>query len=842
MSANAEQSRAGTGSARSSSGARVLVLSLVVLALGLLGVSRLRERAGLPFAWENRDRKIIIAKVPSAHSAVVEGDVLASVEGVPLRRGEEIEFILDGKRAGDMVTLTVLRRAQEFSAPIVLSYWYTRRHVLVVLILGLIVWTVGVWVCLHNCTEKPSRLFFYLALVLSLCFTITTARVPAGPPPWRYFLPVIYYLIYPFFPAILLRFVMAFPKEKAVFPSTKIQTTLIFLPALVFVLLLQILHLRAVLAHSMPLFREYFRVFTWHRAYVLVFFLLAMIAMVHSYLTAAGKSEKDKVRWLLWGIAVGCAPFMMFWTLPQIFGMPPLVPEELAYLAMMAAPISFAFAIVKYHIFDIAVVINRSIVYALLTAFIAGLYLLLVGLAGNFLLAMSPQANSFAAILCTLVAALAFNPAKQGIQSFVDRTFYRVQYNYRATLTEFGQSLSEAQNRAEVLEALLAKIQRVIPIEKLAVLLPQNGVFEVRAHHGLNQEERSRLSCAENAEPAQRLKRHPLPLAKKGRADPGSADDLPHSEALERSGIEIMLPVTMGEGGLGLLLLGRKFSGGRYSDEDLALLSTLAAEALNACERIRFQEAAIVERAEREKLEELNRLKSDFVSHVSHELRTPLTVISWSARNLLEGIPEKPSPKVREYLDGIHSSSAYLSRMIENLLDVTRIEAGKLEFFPERLMLAEAIPAVIKTISPLAFAKKILLEIGEMKNLCVRADRDALQEILFNLIENAIKYSPCTTTVRVHAAVAPIAPPPTSALTEMIAIRICDCGPGIPADKQQAIFERFERVAAPLAPREKGLGLGLFIVKKLVEVQGGKIWVENEMGKGSTFIFTLPEG
>ncbi|MDZ7292487.1 MAG: ATP-binding protein [candidate division KSB1 bacterium] len=814
----------------------LLLISLAALGVGLFGITRLWVRAGVPFQCEDRGAFVIIAEVQAEARGLAEGDTLFAIDHKPIRRVAEIEFALDGRRAGENLAATILRQDNKISVPIVLGYYHTRRYVIITLVLGLFVWLIGAYVFLRKPGDKPALVFFCLALVLGVSIMISTARLPAGPRPWSYFLPVVYNSVYPFFPALFLRFAMIFPREKVVLHLPSLQTWLIYLPAMMFILLLQIFHLRALSSGDMELYREYHLVFTFHRGYLVVFFLLAMAALLHSYLAADSRSEKDKVRWILWGIAAGSAPFILLWTIPQILGKPPIVPEEVTYLALMVVPLTFAFAIVKYRILDIEVVINRSLVYALLTALIVGIYLALVGLAGTFFLTMSAKANSFIAILCTLIAAALFNPAKQRIQNFVDKTFYQIKYNYRLAIKEFGQSLMAATTQSEVLDLLLSKIHATVPVGKMVILLPRDHEFEIVATHGLNEEERRWL---QSNELVRQIKPHPRPLARKGHADPwpaadrpGAAADWPALEALDRTGMELLLPVELSAGQCGILLLGAKLSGSKYLQEDVELLSTLSAEAFIALERIRFQEAAIREKAEREKAEELSRLKSEFVSLVSHELRTPLTAIRWSVQNLLDGIPESPSPKVREYLARIHDGSSHLSRMIKNLLDVTKIEAGKLEIFPERLRLAELIPACVQALTPVAAKKNIRIQAEKLNDLRVYADRDALQEILSNLIDNAIKYSPDGKTIYLNAR--------RDETTDKVAISVRDEGAGIPPEKQVTIFEKFARLAQEKKAREKGLGLGLYIVKKLVEAQGGTIELESKEGAGSTFIFTLP--
>jgi signal transduction histidine kinase len=504
---------------------------------------------------------------------------------------------------------------------------------------------------------------------------------------------------------------------------------------------------------------------------------------------------------------------------------------------MLIAPLAFAFAIVKYHVFDVEVVINRSVVYVLLTGFIVGIYLLLVGLAGHLLFNISPEANSFVAIVCTLLAAVLFHPAKQRIQQFVDKTFYRVKYSYRLITKDLIQSLVPAKSQAEALNLLMEKIQAALPVDRIAVALPAGSNFAVVAGHGLSEEEKQLLSFEQNDELLKSLEPQTLPLARKGRADPGAVRDLPPSAVLDRTAMEILVPMGQISERGGFLALGRKLSGSKYREEDVELLSALAAETFSALERIRFQEAAIQEKAEREKLEAVSELKSEFISLVSHELRNPLTTIRWSVQNLLDGIPESPTPKIREYLSGIHDNSSHLARMIEKLLDVTKIEAGKWETAPERLCLAEIIPMTVRDMAPLSETKKIPIQVEEMGGLHVHADRDAFKQILCNLLENAIKYSPEGKTVQVSAQSLPAEEASTTA---MVAISVRDSGIGIPTEKQKSIFEKFERASREKRMREKGLGLGLFIVKKLVEAQGGAITVESEVVVGSKFTFTLP--
>ncbi|MGH7595075.1 MAG: histidine kinase N-terminal 7TM domain-containing protein [bacterium] len=373
-----------------------LGLSLIVLAIGIFGITRSWVRPGLPFTWEIFEQQITVKEILAPDVGLSQNDVLLGSDGIPLRHHEELEFLFDGKTRNDNVTTTVRRQGQTTTVSVTLwGNWYSRRYLVINFIIGLCLWGIGVWVIWRCPEDKPARLFFFLTLSLATVVMVGTARLPAGIPPWNYFLPIFYYFVYPFFPALLLHFLASFPRFKRLLRLHWQQDLAIYIPAVVFVLALEIFHGRVLSSADMALFREYHWVFTFHRGYIVIYFLLAMAALVHSYFTANDESEKNKTRWIVWGIAAGASPFMLLWTLPNLLDATPIIPEEIAELAIIVAPLSFAVAIVRYKLFDVEIVINRSIVYSLLTGVIIGLYLLLAGLAGQFLHDKSSQANSF---------------------------------------------------------------------------------------------------------------------------------------------------------------------------------------------------------------------------------------------------------------------------------------------------------------------------------------------------------------------------------------------------------------------------------------------------------------
>ncbi len=233
-----------------------------------------------------------------------------------------------------------------------------------------------------------------------------------------------------------------------------------------------------------------------------------------------------------------------------------------------------------------------------------------------------------------------------------------------------------------------------------------------------------------------------------------------------------------------------------------------------------------------ERLKELDRMKSDFVSNVSHELRTPLTSIKGSVDNMLDGITGPLNEKQNRYLTRIKSNSDRLSRLINDILDLSKSESGRFDLTPTDLPLVTLTQEVAESIRPVATEKLISLEVASPDiNLTAWADLDKVTQVLLNLIGNAVKFTPPYGKVGVAIQ---------RNGNEWVQISVTDTGPGIQTDQVDKIFDKFYQVAQATKQIAKGTGLGLAICKAIVEMHGGRIWVESKLGKGSTFSFTLP--
>ena len=273
--------------------------------------------------------------------------------------------------------------------------------------------------------------------------------------------------------------------------------------------------------------------------------------------------------------------------------------------------------------------------------------------------------------------------------------------------------------------------------------------------------------------------------------------------------------------------------------DDLELMTTMAnqvaialdnASAYEQIEALNVGlEAKVRERTA--ELEQADRVRSEFLSHVSHELKTPLTAIIGFVQNLLDGLTGPLNEQQQLYLSRMLDNSNRLIRMIEDLLDRTRIQSGKLDLVPGEIDLGPCVADAVEQLRLLAQAKRQTLEaVAPPAPLMVWADGDRLIQIVMNLAQNAVKFTPeggsIVVTVRQE--------------NQMFAgVSVRDTGPGIAPEFLDQIFDPFFRVKqARSGP--KGLGLGLSIVRALVELQGGTIAARSELGQGTELYFTIP--
>ena len=250
-------------------------------------------------------------------------------------------------------------------------------------------------------------------------------------------------------------------------------------------------------------------------------------------------------------------------------------------------------------------------------------------------------------------------------------------------------------------------------------------------------------------------------------------------------------------------------------------------------ERERLQKEVAAKKIELEaankKLKELDRIKSDFVANVAHEFRTPLTIIKGNVDLVVKGGLGEVTSQQKEMLDGAKNVANRLARLVNDLLDISKIESGKMKLREDLIninkIIEENLPGFTKMIKDRkqTLKKELAIDMPDIK-----ADMDKITQVFVNLLSNAIKYSPEQGSIVVKSV----------NLENEIMVEVSDTGEGVSPENLDTIFDKFTRVTAE---KKEGTGLGLPIAKDIVVLHKGRMWVKSEIGKGSQFYFTLPK-
>jgi len=429
------------------------------------------------------------------------------------------------------------------------------------------------------------------------------------------------------------------------------------------------------------------------------------------------------------------------------------------------------------------------------------------------------------------------------------------------TLSEALSSILDLDN---LLETILSSIMTTMQLENGAIFLwdEQKKTLKIEAPKGLHPSSRTlQFSYGDGLLEQLTKDAKPIELSDKLLLQ----DYLARSDGL-KSAIKYFpnsawVPLVAQGRLIGLLVLGEKLSGDRYSNNDLSLFSTLAYQGAIAIEnaihyaqlqartetmeaaydklRKTYQEyggtlpqvddgnldAAFADIAE--KLKEIDESKTQLLSNISHDLKTPLAVIMLNVNNLLTGVYGELAEKQTDHLARIKNKCNELNGLVSDLLDLSRIALGTISLQKQTVSLREVIEEVVSGLEHQAEAKGISLKSSCDDALKIIVDPDRLKRILNNLLDNALKFTE-SGSVMVDV----------SSGGDDVEISVSDTGIGIPESENKNIFDRFYRVSS--AENTRGAGLGLAITKSLVELHGGKIGVESEVGQGSRFYFSLP--
>ncbi len=775
-----------------------LLAGALALALSVFGFSGLFGRPDIP--WDEL-----------AQETGIPGDLLAGaavrVDGFEVRDIEfDFKFVAARHRIGDVIEFVFVEDGEEHVARAGLTpYYVDRRLPLVYFLTGLVGFVIGFAVFIRRRDDPKARLFYWLCLAFSSSVVISGAWYGLQGRALHLVPGAFFYICYALTPVILLKFTLSLTDREDLPGAPFLWGAgalfgVFFAGVLIFAFLLSSIRVFRLMA--------YFWVF---RLFFFVLGALALFVLFQSYRAARSREARDQVRWVFYGIVVGLGPFMFLYQLPRALGMSGFLGEDVASAFFIFLPLSLALAILKYKLLDLHVIVNKSVVYSLLTVVIVGVYMLSIEGLKQLVTVRTGAGRKGLSMAAAFIAAVAFAPARAWIQALVDRAFYRRGYDFRRTVRDFAAVAERAFSAEDLLDLFSDALAKSMPVERFGAFIPApaDARFGGAIRRGIEDDAAAPLL-----------------------ASPTGTAPSPAPAALARLGFETALPVAAGDRERpGWVLLGRKRSGLELTEEDRSLLETLADELGAALRRVRLREEVVYERATREKLEELGRLKTEFISAVSHELRTPMTSLRSISELLKSGRVADPSRRDK-LLELMAGECGRLGRYLSNVLDFGRIEQDAKHYEFRETDLGPAVADVVEMVRSGAGETGLELTADlPDEPVPVRADPDAVRQALHNLLDNAVKYGgePKRVSVRL------------SRVEGGAEIAVRDNGIGLAAADLDRVFVAFYRTPEAVRHDPKGVGLGLMIVKHIMDAHGGAVNVASEPGRGATFTLRFPE-
>lgn len=518
--------------------------------------------------------------------------------------------------------------------------------------------------------------------------------------------------------------------------------------------------------------------------------------------------------------------------------------------------VATSYAIIRYRLMDIRAVIFRAAGFSVLAGGFFIIYGLIIYAVTSYLdrFDLSPLQHTVLGITTVILAIPSFQYFRTGLRRLTDRFLFQSRADYRAALVKIGDTLSGTINIDDVTDTVLAAMKEVIRSKKTIIFLqdPADKEFIPRALAGVRH---FRVTIPHEHVLLQHLRHAPGPLVKDELAllkeqerSPRHIEEIEQIEnALTWLDASVVLPLFVNKELTGIIALGDKLSGEPYLQDDTNFLAALAPQAATALENARLYQESLefgqklkveVQRATSElavandQLRDLDKAKSEFLSIASHQLYTPLTALRGYLSMIKEGDFGATPPKQRPILDILEVSADRLIELIKGLLDISRIESGRLELNLESVDLVEMVREMVRDLLPNANKKKLQLEFEEPAQPLPHAvvDRQRIRQVMLNFIDNAIKYTPAgriDVTVRRQG--------------DELIFAVTDTGKGLQPEEMNRLFSKFTRVGGADRFHTEGTGLGLYVAKQMVEEHHGRVEVESPgPNEGSTFSMHLP--
>lgn len=690
---------------------------------------------------------------------------------------------------------------------------------------------LGLFLLLNNSKSWTNRLFALLIFILTLYLGINTELYVFTSYEMRLFLSRFIISLGSLINLLVFLFLITFPNDK-INLKKKILYPLLFLTGFLFVagftkLIFANINIENNIVVPIP-------------GVVMPVFLIHTLALIFGGILAIflryRKSQgitKNRIRYVLFGFLILFSLIIILNFLVTVFlkfgNFVPFLPFYILIFNFIVG-----YAIVRHRLMDIRLVVARAVSFTILIFVLALVYSSVVLVLGGIFFNIQLNTNQLLILtFLSVLVAFSFTPLQRVFERYTDRLLFKDRYSTDTVLASLSKIMASTLRLDELTHGMLEILLKEVKISKAAfILLDKGSVVDVKS---------------EGYKIPPTLDESEIILLNQRRKmivfDELGEDKF--KNILRKLEFNLVMPLNTEKNQVGILVIGTKESGEIYSEQDLNLVEILAPEAAiaiqnaKAYEEIRRFNITLQEEVDRatkdlqsanEKLQELDKLKDEFVSLASHELRSPMTAIKGSLSTILDGYAGDITQNSREFLTAAYNENDRLIRLVNNLLNISRIEAGRFTFTLTKINLEKIIREIIQNMQNVATERKIFLKyLGDGQLPMVLGDGDKVKEVVINLVGNALKFThKGGVTVQLRHK------------DNMVVTSVTDTGSGIAKEDQELLFKKFSQVGKNYARPAGGTGLGLYICKQIVEGLKGSIWLESTLEKGSTFYFSLP--
>lgn len=642
----------------------------------------------------------------------------------------------------------------------------------------------------------------------------------------------------------LLEFSLNFPKRIPVRPLIHVMLTVVLFAVIGLVLWDQgFIGKIGITASDQKIVHLYQPFYLLYVLYYVFMIIASTVCFAYGLRVARRRDKKVFTKWvkvLIASIAISLSFGVWFNLLLPLFG---------NYEYIWAGPpftlvfgITMFFAVVQQRILDIRQAVARTVMYVFLLVSLVGVYSLSAFAVSTFFASVNGGASqTIIQIIIAIFLAFTIRPLKSFFDRITNELFYRDEYNSEYVLTELREVTTEQVRTSSLAADALAIVQRT--------LHPQFASLYVQQKNGLHYYSQRTLEPAVALRSFHKQFAELIPKDCMGIIDHMTIDALDNDDfrhAFSGGNISLAIQLYAGRQRVAVMIVGPKQSGKKYDTKDQELIMVMAdelslaiqnslrfheIEQLNATLQQRIDEATKELRASNAELQRLDEAKDEFISMASHQLRTPLTSVKGYISMVIEGDVGKISPNQKQLLSEAFTSSERMVHLINDFLNVSRLQTGKFMLDRRSIDLARVVEQELDSLKTTAQSHSMKLRYRKPTRFPVLyLDEGKIRQVIMNFVDNAIYYSREDSTIVVGLVIQ----------DGDVIFTVKDTGIGVPVAEQKHLFGKFFRATNARTQRPDGTGVGLFLAKKVIVAHGGRMVFDSVEGEGSTFGFRLP--